>query len=1046
MRAIHYLLIALLVIISSNAYCQQDVDFHLNAHLLAGKKVLKVKRDYHDPYLWVLTSNDGVYRINSITLAVDDYTSAFTTYNNLQFTDIAGRSQDTVFIATNSANVIEYKKGTLKTIGQKDGLAGTINEVGMDYLFEKLNKNPVNKLDGLVLLMIATTTNIYYYDCLNEIVIPSGIDPANNHLFETTYRTQAYSDSAFSYGYDPSKQLSTVNRTPYTVAVGELWYKIPEFGYHIYTAYYTTGSYYSSYRYSSWNDVLYMNQLWGTETGLFQNNWDRSYFLSSDYRHYLVGIKVNKVTSIYGLTNFDTELPGTPTRENLLVATDKGLYFSSSGYLKFTSGNLHDYNTFTFDTDIGNQVINDVCVNATSYSRPVCEDAVWVAANDGLYYLRPDYGKYIGSKLLHAANFKDMPDSTSSITICSGTSVTGVINNNTFSGNSMQWYKDGKELPTESKRSLKITATGDYYAVLYDPCSTLHLETNHLRVQVISSPVFTFNYPDKLQFCDSMSTSLKTTYSLSYHYRWYTDGVLNGDTSYRHTAAKSGRYKVEVSACANSWVSSKEIEVDLVNLPVPNITLNKTLYCASDSATLSANVPADPGYSINWYRDGSVLSAFTNKLSIKTNIAGSYTAVLNSTISNCAKISLPRSLVFTLPPVYTFNYPDTLKYCDGTPITLKAEGRASYRYRWYKNGILTTDTLATLNINESGTYRIEVSTCAGSWVPSKAVYIDFVRLPVPAISSDKPVYCIGDNATLSIIIRPSPGYTINWLRDNEPVPANKNLSTITTNVAGNYMVSIVSNKANNDGTFCSQISTAQSLAFTPPPVVSIEKIVKTTFCEGQTVDLKANYTGGTIKWSTGESAAQISVTASGTYKATVTSPSGCQVDATIDVKFLPNPLFNVRDTTLCAYKQQTITLTAPLGFASYSWNGKAGTQSYQIASPQTVSLIVTDANGCQATKEIHIADQCPEVWIPNTFTPNNDGINDTWTIEGVGNDLTVIVKVYNRYGAIVYESKGYATAWNGEYRGKKLPTATYYYIITTKNGKQKFSGSITIIY
>jgi len=105
------LLLVVLLLFVMKAFGQQDVDFHLNAHLLSGKKVLKVKRDFHDPYLWALTTGNGVYRINSLNLQVDDYTSAFNGYSNLQFIDIAGRSQDTVFIATNSINVIEYKKG-----------------------------------------------------------------------------------------------------------------------------------------------------------------------------------------------------------------------------------------------------------------------------------------------------------------------------------------------------------------------------------------------------------------------------------------------------------------------------------------------------------------------------------------------------------------------------------------------------------------------------------------------------------------------------------------------------------------------------------------------------------------------------------------------------------------------------------------------------------------------------------------------------------------------------------------------------------------------
>jgi hypothetical protein len=115
-----------------SAYSQQDVDFHLNAHLLTGQKILKVKRDFHDIYLWVLGQNNTVYRVNSITLAVDDYTAKFAAYNNLQFVDIMGHSADTVFVATNSTNVIEWANGNFRVIGSADGIPGTVNSLGID--------------------------------------------------------------------------------------------------------------------------------------------------------------------------------------------------------------------------------------------------------------------------------------------------------------------------------------------------------------------------------------------------------------------------------------------------------------------------------------------------------------------------------------------------------------------------------------------------------------------------------------------------------------------------------------------------------------------------------------------------------------------------------------------------------------------------------------------------------------------------------------------------------------------------------------------------
>src|SRR5580700_2312022 len=128
------LLIILFLTVGLKAFCQQqDVTFHLNAHLFPGKKILKVKRDFYDPYVWVLAANNEVYRVNSLTLAIDDYTSTFSGYSALPFIDIAGRSKDTVFIATQSINVVQYTKGNLKLIDTTSGLKDTVTSVGVDY-------------------------------------------------------------------------------------------------------------------------------------------------------------------------------------------------------------------------------------------------------------------------------------------------------------------------------------------------------------------------------------------------------------------------------------------------------------------------------------------------------------------------------------------------------------------------------------------------------------------------------------------------------------------------------------------------------------------------------------------------------------------------------------------------------------------------------------------------------------------------------------------------------------------------------------------------
>ena len=402
-------------------------------------------------------------------------------------------------------------------------------------------------------------------------------------------------------------------------------------------------------------------------------------------------------------------------------------------------------------------------------------------------------------------------------------------------------------------------------------------------------------------------------------------------------------------------------------------------------------------------------------------------------------------VVYTVAPVFTFNYPSTLQYCAGTPVKLNVQGSSQYHYQWYRNDTLLTDTTSILAVSQAGSYKAGVSSCAGSWVSSKTVQVNLVDLGVPKISTDKPAYCTGDIATLSVNFLPDTLYTINWYKDGQLLPSNTNQNSISTNIAGNYTVSVSENAINTDGSRCSETSSAQALVFTSPPTVTVREIIETTLCAGQTVQLVASFNNGSPVWSTGETSGSINVTQPGIYKVTVTSSAGCQADTSITVSFLPDPILNLRDTSLCSSKKQVITLTAPPGFTSYDWNNGASTlQTFEVTEPQTVSLAVTDSSGCQAKQEIKVADQCGNIYIPNTFTPNADGINDTWVIEGL--DATATVKVFNRWGKQIYQSVGYSTPWNGEYGGQKLPAGVYYYIVTAKNNTQKLSGWVTIVY
>ncbi|WP_121810880.1 gliding motility-associated C-terminal domain-containing protein [Mucilaginibacter kameinonensis] len=83
--------------------------------------------------------------------------------------------------------------------------------------------------------------------------------------------------------------------------------------------------------------------------------------------------------------------------------------------------------------------------------------------------------------------------------------------------------------------------------------------------------------------------------------------------------------------------------------------------------------------------------------------------------------------------------------------------------------------------------------------------------------------------------------------------------------------------------------------------------------------------------------------------------------------------------------------------------------------------------------------------IPNAFTPNGDGVNDTWRITGLAAYPNCTVNVFNRYGAGIFRSVGYSKDWNGSFNGYVLPSGTYYYVVDLKNGSKPLSGYVVLL-
>ncbi len=143
-----------------------------------------------------------------------------------------------------------------------------------------------------------------------------------------------------------------------------------------------------------------------------------------------------------------------------------------------------------------------------------------------------------------------------------------------------------------------------------------------------------------------------------------------------------------------------------------------------------------------------------------------------------------------------------------------------------------------------------------------------------------------------------------------------------------------------------------------------------------------------------------------------------------------------------------LTATMPV---TYQWTPSQylnnATIPNAIASPPddiTYTLRITTDKGCSATDNVFIKVlKLPA--IPNIFSPNSDGMHDTWVIDYLDSYPGCTVDIFNRYGQKIWHSEGYANPWDGTINGRPVPVGTYYYIVSPKNGRKQMAGYVDII-
>ncbi len=413
--------------------------------------------------------------------------------------------------------------------------------------------------------------------------------------------------------------------------------------------------------------------------------------------------------------------------------------------------------------------------------------------------------------------------------------------------------------------------------------------------------------------------------------------------------------------------------------------------------------------------------------------------------------------------------PDSVDVCtgDNSIFTLYAQVSAGYSdpvYQWQlsiNHGISWANVAGATNTTyvrpaliAPGTYlyRLAVSqrnnmNISSCFIQSNVVAISVNKFPVPAASTHGS--CTGDTLSFNA----NDGVLFSWTGPMNFTSAEQS-PFIPKAVIGNngkYYVKVTSAKG------CSTTDSIMAKINIKPTVNAGSDA---EICEGSGIQLHS--TGNNITSYLWSPATEIS-------NPTISNPVALPKQTTIYILTVANNECKVYDSVLIVVDKnpnadagpdrviidgQSVILNGIAGGTNvtYAWTPAeyitaSATLTPTVKPPanEIYTLHVISNKGCGTAIDSVVVKVFKKLFIPNAFTPNNDGINDTWFIETLEAYPNAGVKIFNRYGQIVFDNHGINKPWDGKFKGVLLSSGAYAYIIDLKNNSQLIKGVVFII-
>jgi len=362
--------------------------------------------------------------------------------------------------------------------------------------------------------------------------------------------------------------------------------------------------------------------------------------------------------------------------------------------------------------------------------------------------------------------------------------------------------------------------------------------------------------------------------------------------------------------------------------------------------------------------------------------------------------------IYDEPPLY-LNLGHDTNIC-GNNFILDA-GNIGCTYLWN-----TGATTQTINITLSGTYYVKVSNNSGFSV-SDTIIVNINPIPNLFIGNDTTL-CNGDSVVLNVN---NNSYICLW-------NTGANSQTLVVYTSGNYFVNITDNNGckNSDTIIIDFLNN-----------ININIGNDTTICQGEQLVLNAGSSSLNYNWNTGQNTNTIIVSQQGKYWVSA-NYNNCFGSDTININVKNKTDINLGNDTIMCYGD-LIILSPGLNFQSYLWSDNSSGNVLYVNNPGIYSVKIFDGF-CYSNDEIFIDECSSEIWFPNVFTPNNDGMNELFEIKSNG-IFNLNGYIYNRWGELIYQWNGLESNkfWNGKVKNKDAPDGVYYFILLYTDSKNK---------